>query len=119
MLSNYNPNFHNTIHNTLIDSGWSSKASVSSPTSASVSSQTSASVSSPTSASVSSDKFVYLNKEPYDEFIFEYNSSKDIMITVPIPFRDSSMAYKKTFSTNNIAIIMEYLKIHLANYDKC
>ena len=111
MLSNYNPNFHNTIHNTLIDSGWSSKASVSS--------QTSASASSPTSASVSSDKFVYLNKEPYDEFIFEYNSSKDIMITVPIPFRDSSMAYKKTFSTNNIAIIMEYLKIHLANYDKC
>ena len=110
MLSNYNPNFHNTIHNTLIDSGWSSKASVSSQTSVSVSSPTSAS--SPTS----SHKFVYLNKEPYDEFIFEYNSSKDIMITVPIPFRDSSMAYKKTFSTNNIAIIMEYLKIHLANY---
>ena len=115
MLSNYNPNFHNTIHNTLIDSGWSSKASVSSQTSVSVSSPTSASASSPTS----SHKFVYLNKEPYDEFIFEYNSSKDIMITVPIPFRDSSMAYKKTFSTNNIAIIMEYLKIHLANYDKC
>ena len=114
MLSNYNPNFHNTIHNTLIDSGWSSKASVSSQTSVSVSSPTSASASSPTS----SHKFVYLNKEPYDEFIFEYNSSKDIMITVPIPFRDSSMAYKKTFSTNNIAIIMEYLKIHLANYDK-
>jgi hypothetical protein len=101
MLSNYNPNFHNTIHNTLIDSGWSSKTSASSPTSA------------------SSHKFVYLNKEPYDEFIFEYNSTKDIMITVPIPFRDSSMAYKKTFSTNNKEIIMEYLKIHLANYDKC
>ena len=116
MLSNYNPNFHNTIHNTLIDSGWSSKASVSSQTSASASSPTSASASA--SSPTSSHKFVYLNKEPYDEFIFEYNSSKDIMITVPIPFRDSSMAYKKTFSTNNIAIIMEYLKIHLANYDK-
>ena len=104
MLSNYNANFHNTIHNTLIDSGWSSNASACSPT---------------TRASACSHKFVYLNKEPYDEFIFEYISAKDIMITVPIPFRDSSMAYKKTFSTNNIAIIMEYLQIHLANYDKC
>jgi len=92
---------YNSIHNTLLEAGWTPKhtTSGSSPTS----------LTSPT-------KYIYRNKDPYDEFIVEYISSKDILITVPIPFRGNSLAYQKTFSTDNMAVILNYLQIHLGNY---
>ena len=86
-----NTSLPHTIHNTLIEAGWTPK-------------------------NVNSNKYVYRHKDPYDEFILEYISPKDILITVPIPFRGSSMAYQKTFSTDNMAIILNYLQIHLGNY---
>ncbi len=98
-FNNTNTSFHNTIHNTLLDAGWMPKST----TSASSSTST-------------NNKFIYRNKDPYDEFSLEYISTKDVMITVPIPFHGSSLAYQKTFSTDNIAIILNYLQIHLGNY---
>jgi hypothetical protein len=94
--NNNNTTVHNTIHNTLLEAGWTTK-------------NVSTNVSSP-------NKFTYRNKDPYDEFILEYTSTKDILITVPIPFRGNSLAYQKTFSTDNMAIILNYLQIHLGNY---
>ena len=96
-----NTSLHNTIHNTLLEADWTLKH-----TSVSVS------VSSPTSPT----KYIYRNKDPYDEFIVEYISSKDVLITVPIPFRGNSLAYQKTFSMDNMAVILNYLEIHLGNY---
>ena len=96
-FNNTNTSFHNTIHNTLLEAGWMPKSTTSTSTS-------------------NNNKFVYRNKDPYDEFSLEYISTKDIMITVPIPFHGSSLAYQKTFSTDNIAIILNYLQIHLGNY---
>ena len=89
---------HDTIHNILLAVGWSPNDKK--------------------NVSTSKSKFVYRNKDPYDEFILEYISSKDILITVPIPFRGSSMAYQKSFSTDNMAIILNYLQVHLGNYNK-
>jgi hypothetical protein len=89
---------HNSIHNTLLEAGWTLKhTGVSSPTD-------------------SPNTYVYRNKDPYDEFILEYTSPIDLLITVPIPFRGKSLAYQKTFSTDNIAVILNYLEIHLGNY---
>jgi len=92
-----NTSLPHTIHNTLIEAGWTPKNVK-------------------IGTSVSSNKYVYRHKDPYDEYILEYISPKDILITVPIPFRGSSMAYQKTFSTDNMAIILNYLQIHLGNY---
>jgi hypothetical protein len=106
-FNNTNTSFHNTIHNTLLEAGWMPKSTTCSSTTCS----------STTSASNSTNnKFIYRNKDPYDEFSLEYMSTKDVMITVPIPFHGSSLAYQKTFSTDNIAIILNYLQIHLGNY---
>ena len=98
-----NTSLPHTIHNTLIEAGWTPK-------------NVNISTSVRSNTSVSSNKYVYIHKDPYDEFILEYISPKDILITVPIPFRGSSMAYQKTFSTDNMAIILNYLQIHLGNY---
>lgn len=87
--------YNNTIHNTLIESGWTPKS---------------------TNTSTSVSKYVSRDKNPYDEFILEYISSKEIIITVPIPFRGSCLSYEKTFSTDNMDIILNYLQIHLGNY---
>jgi hypothetical protein len=99
-FNNTNTSCHNTIHNTLNEAGWSI-TSASASTSAS---------------SNTSNKFVYRNKDPYDEFVLEYISPTDIVITVPIPFRGGSLAYQKIFSTDNMVIILNYLQIHLGNY---
>jgi uncharacterized protein YaiI (UPF0178 family) len=94
--NNIHTTVHDTIHNTLLAAGWSQNDKK--------------------NVSTSKSKFVYHDKDPYDEFILEYISPKDILITVPIPFRGSSMAYQKTFSTDNMAIILNYLQVHLGNY---
>jgi hypothetical protein len=88
-----NTSLHHTIHNTLLDAGWT-----------------------PKNVSTNNSKFTYRQKDPYDEFILEYISPKDILITVPIPFRGSSLAYQKTFYADNMEIILNYLQIHLGNY---
>jgi hypothetical protein len=112
---------YNSIHNTLLEAGWTPKHTTSptSPTSGSsptspTSPTSGSSPTSPTSSSI--NKYIYRNKDPYDEFIVEYTSSKDVLITVPIPFRGNSLAYQKTFSTDNMAVILNYLEIHLGNY---
>ena len=61
------------------------------------------------------NKYIYRKSQPYDEFIIELNSSDEVSITVPIPFRESSIAYKNTFRSENIAEIYEYIKLHLSN----
>lgn len=83
------------IHNALIDAGWSPKNSINYNT------------------------YMYTNSvtnNPYDEFILNYTAANELVITVPIQFRNNSMAYKNIFSTDNLAVILAYLKIHLENY---
>ena len=63
-----------------------------------------------------SKKFIYSNRNPYDEFILDYSSTNEIAVTVPI--NRSSIAYRNTFQQKDIQIIQEYLNMHLDNY-KC
>lgn len=102
---------HNQLHNELTSYGWIS-----------------ASASTSTSTGTGTNKYIYKKTNPYDEFILDYTSSI-VNITVPIPFRSDSISYKHTFPilTNKPILsnkpipsstetILDYLKIHLANY---
>jgi len=61
------------------------------------------------------NKYVYRKSHPYDEFIIEQLSSDEVAITVPIPFRESSISYKNTFRSENMDEMQEYIKLHLCN----
>jgi hypothetical protein len=68
------------------------------------------------------NNFIYkrvesIKTKPYDEFIFSFNEKfNNIDVTVPIPFRDSSLYYKNTFKLDDMTNITDYIKIHLSNY---
>ena len=64
------------------------------------------------------NKLVYRKTQPYDEFIIEQYSPDEVSITVPIPFRDSSIAYKNIFRPDNMNDIQDYIKLHLCNNSK-
>jgi len=64
-----------------------------------------------------STKYIYkhYNVNAFDEFIFDYTANNEVEITVPIPFQNSSMAYRNIFSIKNVESIYNYIKIHLSN----
>lgn len=61
------------------------------------------------------NKHVYRKSKPFDEFIIEQVSPYEISVTVPIPFRESSISYKNTFRLENIDEVSDYIKLHLIN----
>ena len=95
----------NDARNELVKNGWSCKAGpcVAGPCK---------------TVSSLGNKLVYRKTQPYDEFIIEQYSPDEVSITVPIPFRDSSIAYKNTFRPDNMDDIQEYIKLHLCNNSK-
>lgn len=100
----------NETHNELVKNGWSCKAGpcVAGPC-----------VAGPCkTVSSLGNKLVYRKTQPYDEFIIEQYSPDEVSITVPIPFRDSSIAYKNTFRPDNMDDIQDYIKLHLCNNSK-
>jgi hypothetical protein len=64
------------------------------------------------------NKYIYHNSNPYDKLIIEYISPEEVSITVPIPFRDSSISYNSIFNKDDINDIHNYIKLHLSNYKK-
>ena len=87
-----NTNIHNIIHNELINNGWKK-----------------------TTTTERLYKYKQYNSNAFDEFIIEYTSNDEVVITVPIPFRDSSMYYRNIFPAKNVSVIHEYIKMHLSN----
>jgi hypothetical protein len=71
------------------------------------------------STNTSNNKYVYkhskLDDFIFDEFIFDYSSDNEVAITVPIPFKNSSISYRNSFSLKNITDIRDYIKTHLSN----
>jgi hypothetical protein len=91
-------NFHNIIHNEMCNNGWNSTTKEN-------------------GTKENSTKYIYkhYNVNAFDEFIFDYTSNNEVEITVPIPFQNSSMAYRNIFSIKNVESIYNYIKIHLSN----
>ena len=57
----------------------------------------------------------YNTLTPYDDFIIEYISPDEVSVTVPIPFRESSISYTNTFYSDDMITIHNYIKLHLSN----
>ena len=60
--------------------------------------------------------FVFQHSNPYDEFRINFLAYNKVEVTVPIPFKADTVLYKNTFDCKNMASVVDYIKIHLANY---
>jgi len=60
--------------------------------------------------------FVFQHSNPYDEFRINFLAYNKVEVTVPIPFKADTVLYKNTFDCKNMANVVDYIKIHLANY---
>jgi len=60
--------------------------------------------------------FVFQHSNPYDEFRINFIAYNKVEVTVPIPFKADTVLYKNTFDCKNMNTVVDYIKIHLANY---
>ncbi len=94
---------HNIIHDEFIKNGW--------PCVAGPCVSVSVSVAGPCKYKYNK----YNTLTPYDDFIIEYISPDEVSVTVPIPFRESSISYTNTFYSDDMNNIHNYIKLHLSN----